>query len=347
MEKSAKFFLGAVSENGFISYFKQLQEDDSMQLLILKGGPGCGKSTLMRKIGEYARSLSHNVEYVPCASDPESLDAIVDKTASFAMLDGTAPHTEEPLCPGVRHHTLQLGELWNRDILKSKAKEIDFHANATGELHKSAAAYIKAAGALLRENNRCGAAGVLPGVEDAALEIMKEFPDGKAFSAEKKLLSAVTFPKICCFSETPGHYADSVYVLEDEWGSAGDVFFDAVIRLAKIKKLKTVICPCSVLPDKTDHIIFPEIGLAFLKENRFLPFEGGRKIGAELLYSKDFDASFSEKRLHDVKKLLDCASLSIKNAKKAHDRLEKYYISAMDFSKTEDVLRKIKADFYG
>ena len=137
-----------------------------------------------------------------------------------------------------------------------------------------------------------------------------------------------------------------MYVLEDEWGAASDVFFDTVMRIAKLKKLKTIVCPCSVLPDKTDHIIFPEIRLAFLKGNRFLPFEGRRKIGTELLYSKGFNASLAEKRLNDVKKLLDSASLSVKNAKKAHDRLEKYYISAMDFSKTEDVLEKIKADFY-
>ena len=88
MSVTVKFFLGANSENGFKSYFKQLQEG-SLQLLILKGGHGSGKSTLIRKIAAFAEKKGHNVEFIPCASDPESLDGIIDQTAGETFIIDT------------------------------------------------------------------------------------------------------------------------------------------------------------------------------------------------------------------------------------------------------------------
>ena len=51
MKENPRFFLGANSKKGFVSYFDGLQEkSDSLQLLILKGGPGSGKSSLMKRV---------------------------------------------------------------------------------------------------------------------------------------------------------------------------------------------------------------------------------------------------------------------------------------------------------
>ncbi len=345
MENTAKYFFGAVSDKGFISHFGQLQEDNSLQLLILKGGPGCGKSTLMRNIAEYAASLGHNLEFVLCASDTDSLDAIIDKTAGLAIIDGTAPHTEDPSVPGVRHNIINMGEFWNSDILKKKAAEIDIHSAISKAFHQSAASYIGAAGALLRENTRRSLPYVLPETAELAFEIMKDIPDGDVFSVEKRLLSAVTSQKIYFLEETARLFADNVYVVEDDFGGASEVLFQNLIQIAKLKKMKTVICPCSVLRDKTDHIIFPDARVAVLKGNGFLPCTQGQKISVDALYSV-FDKASLRKASQDAKKLLDTASYFIRNAKKEHLRLEKIYVSAMDFSKTKDLPLRIKRDFY-
>ena len=50
--KSTHFFLGANSAEGFYSLYDQLLDAGLDDLLILKGGPGCGKSTFMRRIAE-------------------------------------------------------------------------------------------------------------------------------------------------------------------------------------------------------------------------------------------------------------------------------------------------------
>ena len=50
---STHFFLGANSGRGFQSLFDRFCEPaDFDDLLVLKGSAGCGKSTMMRRIGE-------------------------------------------------------------------------------------------------------------------------------------------------------------------------------------------------------------------------------------------------------------------------------------------------------
>ena len=58
--KPVYFFLGANSEEGFFSLYDQLLGGRLDDLMILKGGPGCGKSTFMRRVGaiSFARGSS-------------------------------------------------------------------------------------------------------------------------------------------------------------------------------------------------------------------------------------------------------------------------------------------------
>jgi hypothetical protein len=43
------FFLGATTPAGFRGYFEPLRREPGMQMLLIKSGPGCGKSTLMKR----------------------------------------------------------------------------------------------------------------------------------------------------------------------------------------------------------------------------------------------------------------------------------------------------------
>ena len=48
-----QFYLGANSPQGFYSIYEQLLAPGPVEdYFLLKGGPGCGKSTLMRRVGK-------------------------------------------------------------------------------------------------------------------------------------------------------------------------------------------------------------------------------------------------------------------------------------------------------
>lgn len=95
-EPQVRFYLGANSPSGFYSLYDQLVDPAwAEDVYILKGGPGCGKSTLMKEVAQRAEAQGLQVEYIPCSGDPDSLDAILLPERRAAIVDGTAPHERE------------------------------------------------------------------------------------------------------------------------------------------------------------------------------------------------------------------------------------------------------------
>lgn len=348
MNTSTNFFLGANSNIGFVSYFKQLREQyGSLQLFILKGGPGSGKSSLMKKVSSYALSLGHNVELIPCASDTSSLDGFIDTDASFAMIDGTAPHTEDPSLPGALHHIIYTGDFWNTKFLSEKQAQIKFLSTKISDLHLGAGAYIKAASALLEENLRISEKYAdKKRAADLSEEICNLLSKGTSPGEETRLLSAVTVGEIKYFQNTVNSFADKIYVLADPWGGFSDILFGYVRSHAAFLSVKRIHCPCSVLPKKTDHMLFPDARTGIVTENSFLPSSFKNAVRAENLYYEIPNLSFLEENEKVAATLLKKASFLVKEAKSLHDELEHIYVSAMDFSKMDALFEKIIRRFY-
>ena len=87
------FYLGANAPTGFYSLYDQLIDPaEAENIFILKGGAGCGKSSLMRTVARAAEETGRRVEYIQCSGDPDSLDAVVIPDLKTAIVDGTAPH---------------------------------------------------------------------------------------------------------------------------------------------------------------------------------------------------------------------------------------------------------------
>jgi ABC-type lipoprotein export system ATPase subunit len=94
MGTKTSYFASANSSQGFVSYFDYVLKG-AEKVYIIKGGPGCGKSTFMKKIGEDLLEAGYDVDFVWCSADRDSLDAIVVPEMKLVMVDGTAPHVTE------------------------------------------------------------------------------------------------------------------------------------------------------------------------------------------------------------------------------------------------------------
>ena len=93
-----QYFLGANAPSGFYSLYSELLPPETARAIyILKGGAGCGKSTLMRRVAARMEAAGHPAEYILCSGDPDSLDALVLPGLGVALVDGTAPHAAAPL----------------------------------------------------------------------------------------------------------------------------------------------------------------------------------------------------------------------------------------------------------
>ncbi|MBR5302457.1 MAG: hypothetical protein IKU38_06460 [Clostridia bacterium] len=118
-------FPGAMGPEGFISCFDHLLDDRLLRrMLILKGGPGVGKSTFMRRIHAALTANGESSTLYFCSGDPDSLDAVAIPDHGLLLLDGTAPHIVDPKIPGARDAVVNLGDCLNERAMRPRLPHI-------------------------------------------------------------------------------------------------------------------------------------------------------------------------------------------------------------------------------
>ena len=90
----------------------------------------------MSGIKQHMLEQGFEVEEYPCATDPDSLDAIFIPEIGVALLDGTAPHAIEPRNPGITDDIIWLGEYWDKKKLMESKYEILKLSKKAGKLFK-------------------------------------------------------------------------------------------------------------------------------------------------------------------------------------------------------------------
>ena len=125
MEHTTQYFLGGNTAEGFYSLYGGFCPPEHGDFLwVIKGGPGCGKSSFMRRIGAAMEQDGLEVEYVLCSGDPDSLDGVYIPALRTGYVDGTAPHVQEAAYPGAAGLYLDLGQFYDRAALQKKRDEI-------------------------------------------------------------------------------------------------------------------------------------------------------------------------------------------------------------------------------
>ena len=146
-------FPGAMGPEGFISCFDHLMDDALLRRkLILKGGPGVGKSTFMRRVHAALCANGEPSTLSFCSGDPDSLDGVAVPHAGLLILDGTAPHIVDPEIPGARDSIINLGECLNEPAMRPRLSPIRACMADNAACSRRARACLAAAAALAREN---------------------------------------------------------------------------------------------------------------------------------------------------------------------------------------------------
>lgn len=144
-----RYFASANSYGGFYSLFWGIFDSREFdRIFVLKGGPGTGKSTLIKRVADFAKSKGGGARLYHCSSDINSLDGAVIKIGEkrFAIIDGTAPHERDAVLVGAIDEIVNLGEGIDDDWIKAYRDDI---INLTGQksmAYKTAYSYLKVAG---------------------------------------------------------------------------------------------------------------------------------------------------------------------------------------------------------
>ncbi len=342
-QKKLTYFLAANSCEGFYSVFdKSYLPDGEWRAFIIKGGPGTGKSSFMKRLAAYAESAGIKTVLCPCSSDPDSLDAVILPDKKRVIMDGTAPHTVDPSFPGVCEKILNFGEYWNDSLFSGNEKEVIHATLCNKALHATAARYIKAAGELKADNYKTAIACTdkAKTAQFAQRLCRRLIPakQGTAAGSEWiRFLGGITPKGIITFNGTVGCEVSKKIIISDPYGSASDIIMNRIREHALKNGYKIITVKNPFLPSLiTDHIIIPELDIAFVTENEYNSFESGeRRIHARRFISYS-SLHLSRERIKfnnkTAKELLSSACKTLERAKAMHDELEKYYIKAMDFT---------------
>ncbi len=354
MDTEAKIFyyLGANTPVGFYSLYDELIDlERARDVRILKGGPGCGKSTLMRQVGEAMEERGHTVEYIRCSGDPDSLDGVVIPALGAAVVDGTAPHVIEPRYPGLVERYVDLGAFCDRAALRGAETELKACMKSYKACYRRAYRCLTAA-AQLEEDML--ALLLVPGLEAKlakrargilSREVRREGEqEGRVV---RRFLGGVTWKGVLREYGTVEAQCGRVYELTDPYGLAHPML-TCLAAGATAAGHDVVACPDPLFPDRLAHLLIPALSLAFVSTTREQPWPGRpyRRIRLDAMADPEL-LRRSRGRLRFSRKVADALTAeaveALGQAKAGHDAVEAVYRPSIDFDgvrvRGEEIIR--------
>lgn len=316
------YFLGANTSEGFTSYYHEfLRPEDGDFLWYIKGGPGNGKSTLMRTVARAAEDQGKQVEYAFCSGDPDSLDGIYIREDKLGYVDATSPHVQEPGLPGAGGRYLDLSGCYLPGVEQHRAKIRELF-RAYREQYSRCYDLLRAA-ALVSPDKIPGVIGQeeIKAAKRRAAELTEQYiKEESTYHAEHRFLSAYTCRGYLSFWDQ----LDSQTIVPIRAAGSADEVFQEMHRKCRELGCHVILCPDPLRPERLEGLILPEQSLVFTSA----PSE------ADLCEDEEYKRS---QALQSA--LLLQAEESLKNARRFHDQLEEHYHPFVDFSAVDDIIR--------
>lgn len=343
------YFLGANTKDGFYSLYDGFPPKGKAFLHIIKGGPGTGKSSFMRRIGQAAEAQGLDVEYVICSGDPDSLDGVYIPALASAWVDGTSPHVIEPVSFGLDSDYVNLGKFCHLPLEAETADYVNQITQDYKALYQRAYGYLKAAASL-----RAAALPPIFGQDDKKLifkridGILDRFLGRSRLDGGgscRRFYSAISCLGEYRLTEEISKLCKLIYQIDKGFGGA-DMALQRAAEGAIKRGAHIILCASPLDPSKLEAVLIPGCGLAFadagwdfeqakhMRIDSLIPTKTQQELRPELREAARLE-----------KQLLSLAYEKLSQAKALHDKLEAEYKPYMDFAAltkyTESEIKKL------
>ncbi|MBR1583942.1 MAG: hypothetical protein IJ662_00190 [Clostridia bacterium] len=325
-------FPGSNTCAGFMGFFEDLRAK-ATRTVILKGGPGVGKSTLMKAVGARLERQGGDVSYYHCSGDPDSLDAV--SASGFLILDGTAPHIVDPRAPGAKDGILNLGVCLDEKQLSAQADAIEALNREIAGCYAQAYRYLTAAKALRADAAAVYDRAFAPKSRRALeRELQSLLPAGPEGDGSRVFAQAITWKGV--LQEIDSILTDTVYCIDAPWGFDAHALLLPLLDSARRGRVRRLACHDPLDAACLAHV---QVGGALfttavlMDAPAFTP-----DLDADILRAEGPRLAF-DKAVYDL--TLNQAIEALAQAKQKHDALERYYVDAMDYNRLDE----IKEDF--
>ena len=354
--KIRNYFAGGNTARGFHNLF-----DSNLQglnrLFILKGGPGTGKSSLMKKVGEKWVEKGFDIEYLHCSSDNNSIDGVIIPALKVGIVDGTAPHVIEPQAPGAVEEYINLGEAWDAKALGAQKAAIENLTARVSEAFAKAYATFNEALEIHDDWEKIYINSMDFQKADQLTNKLIESFFGKMKLNKKpdvrhRFLGAATPIGAVDFIPNLTEDIPKRYFIKGRPGSGKSTMLKKLAAAAEAHGVDVEIYHCGFDPNSLDMLIFRELGIAIFDStapHEYFPSRDGDEIidMYEILIEQGTDELFADvisKISTKYKNKMAEATEYLAKAKKLRDELEAIYIAAMDFSVVTQIQNKIEEE---
>lgn len=346
--RELRYFAGGNTARGFYSLFESNLKD-LRRLFILKGGPGTGKSTLMKSIGKEWHGRGYDVELIHCSSDAESLDAVIIPALGVGVVDGTAPHVIEPKAPGAVEEYVNLGEAWDSRALMGQKEQIllinqqvtDAYTAAYGMFADALKIHDQWEQIYYRQMD-------FEQADQLTSEMLEQlFGDRrleeKRPATKHRFLGAATPAGAVDFVPNLTEGLAHRYFVKGRAGTGKSTMLRKIAAEAENRGFDTEIYHCGFDPNSLDMVIVRELEFAIFDStspHEYFPEREGDEVVDTYAVSvkPGTDERYAE-QLAEVssryKASMQEAIHYLAEAKQHRDELEQIYVSAMDFSKVD------------
>ncbi|MDD3244472.1 MAG: hypothetical protein PHD32_12260 [Eubacteriales bacterium] len=350
------FFPGANTPEGFVSRFDGIlpTRESGRFFYCIKGGPGTGKSSFMRKLGDDLKASDQPVEYFHCSSDAASLDGIAFPKANIALADGTAPHILDPKYPAAADRIVDLGACWDEAGIAAHRDKIQRLCAQNSACFARAYRYLAAAKQLRLDAAAQAAPYVSPWAADRecvriVYEEMGSYPAGHRRGALRRLFATGFTPGgHISFLDSILQGCTRVYHVLGGVGSPTGELMAKVQETALARGIDVESFTCLMDPfGPPEHLVLPALGVALVTVNSAHSTASAAQVTVDLdTYVSLPDSArdiqrFDEEQAHA---LVLAALDALRQAKVIHDELETCYVPHMDFDKVEALRQDILAE---
>ncbi len=349
-----KMFPGAVTSEGFYSFYHYMIQQDANHIFVIKGGPGVGKSSFMKKIGQTMLDRGYDIEYHCCSSDNGSIDGIVIPKLQIGLLDGTSPHIVDPKNPGAVDEIINLGEYWNEEMMKKSRKEIiSCNSKVSSYFQRAYFALKEAKIALSEWKYYISTYQDWNQINQMTLKVQREIFKiaPKKHGKERHLFAWGHTPQgKTQFIDTLLNTTDTLYILEGQPGTGKSTFLSKIAEQAATYGLDVEYYHNTLDPEQLDLIILPDLQTALVINSEpyaYIPTFAGHTITLNFEQSlnrtelmKDCGEEIEDCQIR-VNQHITRALKHSSKAKATHDLLETYYVPAMNFTGVEKKLKSV------
>ncbi len=331
-----RYFLGNNTAYGFKGFYEdELRRRDPV--VLLKGGPGTGKSSILKRVAAEAKRQGYDCELWYCSGDPSSLDGVMIKELNAVVTDATAPHASGAELPAIKDFIVDLASSLSHEKLAPNRDKIEEFFAIKRAAFKRAYRHLRLA--------KCHMDNVYEIERDGVKE-----EDIRAYAA----LFAANLRETCrCVREGGARrrlFARAI-------SPAGENCYFDHLRGKKIYKVSGGSLACALFMAELEALIKggtstqnplePKITECITAGNIAVTCDAGylaRDVYENInlsVYEDHADIEAAEEELNASQVEIALASEALERAREAHLAAEKYFISAMDFENNDRLYKQI------